>query len=78
MPRSPIATLAPELKRVAREHLQRSASRVEAMVDEAMARNLPLDGLLVQIRSLVIRGIMQSTLDEVVADMAAVAGNPPV
>ena len=48
------------------------------MIDEAVARNLPLDGLLVQIRGLVIRGIMQSTLDEVVADMAAVAGSPPV
>jgi hypothetical protein len=70
--------MAPELKRVARERLQRSASRVEAMVDEAVARNLPLDGLLVQIRGLVIRGIMQSTLDEVVSDMAAVAARPPV
>jgi hypothetical protein len=70
--------MAPELKRVARERLQRSSPRVEAMIDEAVARNLPLDGLLVQIRGLVIRGIMQSTLDEVVADMAAVAGSPPV
>lgn len=77
-PASPIATMAPELKRVARERLQRSSPRVEAMIDEAVARNLPLDGLLVQIRGLVIRGIMQSTLDEVVADMAAVAGSPPV
>ena len=77
-PTSPIASMAPELKRVARERLQRSASRVEAMVDEAVARNLPLDGLLVQIRGLVIRGIMQSTLDEVVSDMAAVAARPPV
>jgi hypothetical protein len=78
MPAASIAAMAPELKRVARERLQRSASRVEAMVDEAVARNLPLDGLLIQIRGLVIRGIMQSTLDEVVADMVAVAGSPPV
>jgi hypothetical protein len=43
------------------------------MVDEAAARDLGLDTLLDEIRGLVIRGVMQSTLDQVVDEMAAVA-----
>jgi len=71
---TPVAVLAPELKQVARLHLQRSSPRVESMVDEAAARGLPLEDLLVEIRGLVIRGVMQSTLDQVADEMAALAG----
>ncbi|HYA00226.1 MAG TPA: hypothetical protein VEK76_07720 [Candidatus Binatia bacterium] len=69
-----LAVLAPQLKEVARLHLQRSSLRVETMVDEAAAQGLSLDQLLTEVRSLVIRGVMQSTLDQVANDMAAVAG----
>jgi hypothetical protein len=47
------------------------------MVDEAAARDLALDTLLDEIRGLVIRGVMQSTLDQVVDEMAAIASTPP-
>lgn len=66
-----VAVLAPQLKQVARARLQRSSSKVETMVDEAAARDLPLDVLLSDIRGLVIRGVMQSTLDQVADEMAA-------
>ncbi len=73
----PVAPIATALKQVARLRLQRSSPRVEAMVDEAAARDLSLDTLLDEIRGLVIRGVMQSTLDQVVDEMAAVATPPP-
>ena len=73
----PVAPIATALKQVARLRLQRSSPRVEAMVDEAAARDLSLDTLLDEIRGLVIRGVMQSTLDQVVDKMAAVATPPP-
>jgi hypothetical protein len=66
-----VEALAPQLKQVARQRLQRSASRVESMVDEAASRQLPLNALLGEIRGLVIRGVMQSTLDELADEMAA-------
>jgi hypothetical protein len=72
-PSVPVAPIATALKQVARLRLQRSSPRVEAMVDEAAARDLGLDTLLDEIRGLVIRGVMQSTLDQVVDEMAAVA-----
>lgn len=68
-----VPLLAAELKQVARIRLQRSSSRVEAMVDEAVTQGMPLDVLLDEIRGLVIRGVMQSTLDEVAEEMAALA-----
>jgi hypothetical protein len=73
----PVAPIATALKQVARLRLQRSSPRVEAMVDEAAARDLALDTLLDEIRGLVIRGVMQSTLDQVVDEMAAIASPPP-
>jgi hypothetical protein len=76
-PSVPVAPIATALKQVARLRLQRSSPRVEAMVDEAAARDLALDTLLDEIRGLVIRGVMQSTLDQVVDEMAAFAAPPP-
>jgi hypothetical protein len=76
-PSVPVAPIATSLKQVARLRLQRSSPRVEAMVDEAAARDLALDTLLDEIRGLVIRGVMQSTLDQVVDEMAAIASTPP-
>jgi hypothetical protein len=70
----PTADLAPQLKQLARLRLQRSASRVEAMVDQAAAEQLPLEALLADIRGLVIRGVMQSTLDDLADDMARLVG----
>jgi len=60
-----------ELKLIARQRLQRSAAKVEGMLDEVVSQGRPLDAILSDIRGLVIRGVMQSTLDEVVDEMTA-------
>ena len=68
-----VEDLLPELKAIARNRLQRSAARVEAMLDDAAGADKPLDAVLEEIRSVVIRGVMQSTLDEVVDEMRNLA-----
>ena len=69
--------MAPALKEVAQLHLQRSSPRVESMVDEAAAEGQTLDRLLRDIRAVVIRGVMQSTIDKMADEMAAMAAAPP-
>ena len=72
-----VAEVAPDLKQVARNHLQRSSPRIETMIDEAVARDLPLRSFLAEVRGLVIRGVMQSTLDDMADEMAALASPLP-
>ena len=72
-----VAGMAPTLKDVAQLHLQRSSPRVESMVDEAAAEGQTLDRLLRDIRAVVIRGVMQSTIDKMADEMAAMAAAPP-
>ncbi|MGD1053685.1 MAG: hypothetical protein ABR950_07625 [Candidatus Dormibacteria bacterium] len=71
-----VAAMADTLKEVARVRLQRSSTRVEAMIDEAIAQHLPLETLIDDVRGLVIRGVMQATLDEVADEMAALVSAP--
>lgn len=71
----PIQELLPELKAIVHNRLQRSAARVEAMLDDASEADRPLDEVLDEIRGLVIRGIMQSTLDELVDEMQSLASS---
>jgi hypothetical protein len=73
----PVAEMAPALREVAQLHLQRSSPRVESMVDDAAARGQTLDRLLSDIRAVVIRGVMQSTIDKMADEMAAMAAAPP-
>jgi hypothetical protein len=72
-----VAAMADALKEVARLRLQRSSGRVETMIDEAVAQHLPLETLIDDIRGLVIRGVMQATLDQVADEMAAMVSVPP-
>ncbi len=72
-----VAEVAVDLKQVARNHLQRSSPRIETMIDEAVARDLPLRSFLAEVRGLVIRGVMQSTLDDMADEMAALASPLP-
>lgn len=62
-----------ELKAIARQHLQRSAARVESILDDGAASNRPLDDVLNDIRALTIRGVMRSTLEEVADAMEKAA-----
>jgi hypothetical protein len=71
-----VAAMADALKEVARLRLQRSSGRVETMIDEAVAQHLPLETLIDDIRGLVIRGVMQATLNQVADEMAAMVSVP--
>jgi hypothetical protein len=73
----PVAAVAHALKEVARRHLQRSSPRVEAMVDDAVAQRVSLGILVDEVRSLVIRGVASSTIDELADEMAATVPAPP-
>ncbi len=70
-----VSEVLDELKTIARNRLARSAARVESMLDDAAAADKPLDDVLEEIRGLVIRGVMQSTLDEVVDEMRNLASS---
>jgi hypothetical protein len=70
-----VAEVLPQLKEIAQERLQRSSPRVEAMLDDAAAADKPLESVLAEIRGLVIRGVMQSTLDSVVDEMLTSASS---
>jgi len=65
----PAPEVIAELKLIARQRLQRSAAKVEGILDEVVNQGRPLDAALGDIRGLVIRGVMQSTLDQVVDEM---------
>jgi hypothetical protein len=45
------------------------------MLDDAAAADKPLESVLAEIRGLVIRGVMQSTLDSVVDEMLTAASS---
>ena len=66
-----LATMAGSLKELARLRLQRSSSRVETMIDDAVAQRLPLGILVDEVRGLVIRGVMAVPLDQLADEMAA-------
>lgn len=68
-----INDILPDLKLIARSRLQRSAGRVEGMLDDAAAQSRPLPDVLAEIRALTIRGVMQSTLDDMVDEMSSTA-----
>ena len=72
-----VAEVAAALKQVARARLQRSSSRVESMVDDAVAQRVSLGILVDEVRGLVIRGVTSSTLDQLADGMAALAAALP-
>ena len=72
-----LASMAGSLKEVARLRLQRSSGRVEGMVDDAVIQHVPLGILVDEVRGLVIRGVMATTLDRLAGEMAAMGSTAP-
>jgi hypothetical protein len=68
-----VAEVLEDLRAIARRRLQMSASRVEAILDDAAREQRPLDAVLKEIRTMSIRGVMPSTVDAMVAEMLIVA-----
>lgn len=68
-----VAEVLDDLRAIARRRLGLSASRVESILDEGALAKRSLLSVLDEIRSLSIRGVMPSTVEEMVDEMAAVA-----
>jgi hypothetical protein len=62
-----------DLRSIAQRRLQMSASRVEAVLDEAAHEHRSLTSVLEEIRAMSIRGVMPATVDAMVAEMSAAA-----
>lgn len=62
-----------DLRSIAQRRLQLSASRVEAVLDEAAREQRSVDSVLDEIRAMSIRGVMPATVDAMVAEMSAAA-----
>jgi hypothetical protein len=71
--RPSVGEMLSDLRSIAQRRLQLSASRVEAILDEAAREQRPLDSVLEEIRSMSIRGVMPSTVDAMVAEMKIAA-----
>jgi hypothetical protein len=71
-----VAEVLDDLRAIARRRLRLSASRVEAVIDEGALAKRSLASMLDEIRSMSIRGVMPSTVEEMVDEMAAAAHRP--
>jgi hypothetical protein len=68
-----VAEVLDDLRGIARRRLGLSASRVESILDEGALTKRSLLSVLDEIRSMSIRGVMPSTVEEMVDEMAAIA-----
>ena len=69
----PVAAMLPELIELARRRLHRSASRIEAILQDAAASGRSVDWVAAAVRATSIRGVVQSSLDELAREMSALA-----
>jgi hypothetical protein len=68
-----VAEVLDDLRAIARRRLRLSASRVEAVLDEGALAKRSLASMLEEIRGMSIRGVMPSTIEEMVDEMSAAA-----
>ncbi|MEO8898237.1 MAG: hypothetical protein ABI473_06025 [Candidatus Dormibacter sp.] len=68
-----VAEVLDDLRAIARRRLGLSASRVESVLDEGALAKRSLLSVLDEIRVMSIRGVMPSTIEEMVDEMAAIA-----
>lgn len=66
-----VAQLLPLLKRMVRDRLHQSSLRLEILLEDAAANNASLDAVVAEVRATPIRGVMQSTLDDLADEMLA-------
>lgn len=71
------ADVMPELLAIVQRRLHRSAPRLEAVLSQAGEEGRNLEWAAAAVRHASVRGVMQSTLDEIASEIAAV-GSPEV
>jgi hypothetical protein len=67
------AAVMPELLEIVRRRLQRSAPRLEGVLAQAGEEDRSVEWAAAAVRHTGVRGVMQSTLDEIADEMSAVA-----
>ena len=71
-----VDALASQLKLIARSRLESSSPRLEDLIDRAASRRAPLVALADDVRTIAIRGVMQSTLEQLADEMLALGDVP--
>ncbi|HZB97258.1 MAG TPA: hypothetical protein VE219_01540, partial [Candidatus Sulfotelmatobacter sp.] len=69
----PVRDVLVGFKIIARNRLQRSASRIEYLIDEGAQESRSAQDVIADVRRLSIRGVMQSTIDDVADEMVTFA-----
>lgn len=69
-----VAALLPELRALVQRRLHRSAPRLQLVLDEAAADGRSVEWVAAAVRATPVRGVMQSSLDEIADEMLEVAG----
>lgn len=69
---TPAAAVMPEILEIVQRRLHRSAPRLEAVLSQAADEGRSLEWAAAAVRHASVRGVMQSTLDEIAAEIAAV------
>jgi len=76
MPAAPLAPLAPALHELAANAFGLSASRLDAVIDEAVEEGRSIEWLADAVRSTSIRGVLPSRIEAIAAEMLALGGQP--
>lgn len=71
------ADVMPELLSIVQRRLHRSAPRLEALLSQAGEEGRTVEWAAAAVRHASVRGVMQSTLDEIAGEIAAIAAPGP-
>ena len=67
------AEALPELLELVRRRLHRSSSHLEGLIVDSVGEGRTIDWTAAAVRRASVRGVMQSTLDDIAAEMESVA-----
>lgn len=70
----PVAEVLPELKLLVRDRLHKSSMRLEILLEEAATWDRSVESVVDEVRRTSIRGVQQSTLDDLADQMLALGG----
>ncbi|MGH7685873.1 MAG: type II toxin-antitoxin system PemK/MazF family toxin [Candidatus Dormibacteria bacterium] len=74
---TPAAAVMPELLEIVRRRLHRSAPRLEGVLVQAADEGRSVQWAAAAVRHTAVRGVMQSTLDEIAQEISAVGARRP-
>ena len=69
-----VSQVLPELKLLVRDRLHKSSMKLEILLEEAATWDRSVESVVDEVRNTSIRGVRQSTLEEIAAQMLALGG----